>query len=57
MSCDSNCSVAVSGGAEGWSAMCSCGISWSYLLVKADTGITIKKEYNVNIYYVPQNSK
>ena len=29
MSCDTQCSVALSHGAMGWSAICDCGISWS----------------------------
>ena len=32
MYCDSQCSVAPPRGAEGWSAVCDCGISRSYSL-------------------------
>ena len=32
MSCDSQCSVALSHGAICWSAMCDCSISWQYSL-------------------------
>ena len=32
MSCDSHCSVALPHGIKGWSAVCECGISLSYLL-------------------------
>ena len=32
MSCDSHCSVALPHGIMGWSAVCDCGISLSYLL-------------------------
>ena len=32
MSCYSKCSVALPHGAVGWSAVCDCGISWSYSL-------------------------
>ena len=30
MSDDSQCSVALPQGVVGWSAVCDCGISWSY---------------------------
>ena len=32
MYCYHKCSVAVPHGAVGWSAVCDCGISWSYSL-------------------------
>ena len=32
MTCDSQCSVTFPHGAVGWSAVCNCGISWSYSL-------------------------
>ena len=32
MSCDCLCSVALPRGSVGWSAVCDCGISWSYSL-------------------------
>ena len=33
MSCDCKCSEALPHGTVGWSSLCECGISWSYLLV------------------------
>ena len=32
LSCDCKCSVSLPHGAAGWSAVCDCGISWSYSL-------------------------
>ena len=32
MSCDCYCSVALPHAAVGWSAVCDCGISWTYSL-------------------------
>ena len=41
MSCDCKCSVALPHGAVGWSAVCDCGISWSYALTFCTTRLSI----------------
>ena len=33
LSCSYNCYISLPHGAMGWSVVCDCGISWSYLLL------------------------
>ena len=40
MSCDFKCSVALTHSAVGWSAVCDCGIYWSY-------SHTLKAKYRI----------
>ena len=42
MSCASQCFVALSQGAMGWSAVCDCGTSWSYSLAFSPGNIPVE---------------